>query len=252
MKRYFLEIAYNGTHYHGWQYQPNAISVQQKMNEALSTLLNEPINCMGCGRTDTGVHASQFYLHFDAATEPTDNFVFKMNRFLPNDIAVKRMIDVPNNAHSRFDAKYRAYNYHININKSPFLENLSNHFFLGDQLDFKKMQFAFSMLEKHNDFAAFQKKNESKTSICSIYKTEMVYDEAEKKIRIHIAANRFLRGMVRLIVGGLLTLGQNRISITDWEAALKHQTPLPKTLSAPACGLYLSEVRYDYVLETRQ
>jgi len=247
MKRYFLEIAYDGTNYHGWQYQPNAISVQQVVNEALSTLLNEPIKCMGCGRTDTGVHASQFYLHFDAANKPTDNFIFKLNRYLPHDIAVKRIIDVPSNAHSRFDAKYRAYDYYIHFDKNPFLEHLSYNFFLGRELDIALMNNAIEMVAQSNDFAAFQRKNESKTSICHIYKAEMNYDEVGKKIHIHIAANRFLRGMIRLIVGGLLRLGQHRISMAEWEAALKQQKPLIKALSAPACGLYLSVVKYDFI-----
>ncbi len=245
--RFFLEIAYNGTNYHGWQVQPNADTVQARMNYVLSNLLREEIYCVGCGRTDAGVHASQFYLHFDCQNHPPENFVFRLNRFLYKDIAVKRIIMVSNDAHTRFNATYRAYDYYIHFQKDPFLNDLSYYYQHFNKLDLQAMEEAFNYLKEVEDFASFQKKNESVTSLCQIFKTELHLDQNEKKLRIHIAANRFLRGMIRLIVGALFVIGEGKTDIDTFKQIVSQKGILPYNRSAPACGLYLSDVRYDFI-----
>jgi len=177
-KRFFLEISYKGTDYCGWQVQPNQVTIQQKVNEALSTILNEPIMCLGCGRTDSGVHASQFFLHF-APTKPIpEKFVFRLNKFLPSDIAVKRLIiNVPEDAHARFDATYRAYDYYAHFNKSPFLYQ-SSFFFPWLPLDVESMNTAAQLLLQYEDFRMFCKSgHSSKTTLCQIFKAELHIDD---------------------------------------------------------------------------
>lgn len=249
MKRYFLEISYNGTAYCGWQVQPNGVSVQGTVNQALSTILNEPIHCVGCGRTDAGVHASQFFLHFNANNELPKLFDLRMNRFLPKDIAVHRVItELPEKAHTRFDATYRAYDYYIHFFKNPFKDELSWHY-NWLPLNFEAMRQAADLLLQYEDFEMFCKTGGSnKTTLCTIFKTELVLDEDGKGLRFHIAANRFLRGMVRRIVGILMAVGKEKISIEALKAVMDKEAKFPFHPSAPPQGLYLSEVKYDYIL----
>ena len=207
-QRYFLEIAYHGKNYIGWQVQPTGISVQAKINEAMSLFLRETVNVVGCGRTDTGVHASTFFLHFDADTPLPDDLMNRLNRFLPPDIAVKRLItQIPANTHARFDAIYRAYDYHIHFNKNPFLTEFS-FFFPWRPLNMEVIQQAIELLPQYTDFRMFCKTGAgSKTTLCNLYKAEMHLNETNGTLRFHIAANRFLRGMVRRM--GLRDLGTN-------------------------------------------
>lgn len=245
--RFFVEIAYNGTNYHGWQIQPNGDTVQERINDILSKLHGETINCVGCGRTDAGVHASKFYLHFDAQTPAHDNFVYKLNRMLPKDICVRKIIPVTDTQHARFDAFYRAYDYYIHFEKSPFLENLSHYYKYAYDLDFEKMQEAFSFLAEVKDFTSLCKKSDTKTNICQIYETNLIIDKTAKTIQIHIAANRFLRGMIRLIVGSLLAVGEGKVDIPTYKEHILAKKILPYNNSVLACGLYLSDVRYPFL-----
>ena len=249
-KRYFLEIAYRGTKYHGWQVQPKQVTVQKMVDHTLSTVFNEPIHVQGCGRTDTGVHASQFFLHFDATKAIPDNFLYRSNKFLPKDIAIKRLIsDVPADAHARFDATYRAYHYFVHFQKDPFLFDQS-FFFPWRPLDFETMQQAAKMLLDYNEFRMFCKSgHSSKTTLCNIFETQFTMDEANNRLVFKIAANRFLRGMVRRVMGCLLMMGKGKITMTEFKDVMDNQKPQFENMniSVPPQGLFLSEVRYNYL-----
>lgn len=249
-KRYFLEIAYNGENYYGWQMQPNAVSVQSTIDNALSVICNQQIRSLGCGRTDSGVHASQFFLHFDGPEGLPENFLYRINKFLPKDIAIVRLIDdVPADAHARYHATYRAYTYHIHFNKDPYLFQ-SSFFYPWEGLDITLMRKAADLLLNYSEFPMFCKtKGNNKTFTCLLYKTEIVVDKKLGRLKFHIAANRFLRGMVRRIVGCLLMIGQKKISIEEFVQVMESQgANFPSAnMSAPPQGLYLVEVRYPYI-----
>lgn len=252
MPRYFIELAYNGKPYHGWQLQQNSLSVQAVLENALSKLLRTTIATIGCGRTDTGVHASQYYAHFDIENEIDDAmFLFKLNRVLDEHIAVKRLIaDIPPTAHARFDATYRAYDYYLHFQKNPFKDNFSYYYAWLSLLDIGAMQQAAAILLRYNDFPMFCKTGGgAKTTLCSIYESVLSFDEATQTMRFHIAANRFLRGMIRLIVGALIMVGRGKMSIMEFEQTLENKDFrfAKLNISAPPQGLFLSEVRYPYI-----
>jgi len=241
--RYFLELAYDGATFVGWQVQPNKTTVQSTIDHALSTIFNEPIQSVGCGRTDSGVHASKFFLHFEATKPMPNKIVFRLNSFLPKTIAIYRIFQ--SGKHARYDATYRAYDYFIHFDKNPFLETHS-FFFRWLPLDFEKMRQAAMFLPNYLEFAPFEKsKSDSKTSICHIYKSQLTIDEQAGRMHYHIAANRFLRGMVRRVVGALLMVGKEKISLQEFQEVLQTQGSFNINKSAPAQGLYLCEVRYD-------
>ncbi|SDW32767.1 tRNA pseudouridine38-40 synthase [Flavobacterium degerlachei] len=243
--RYFIKLAYNGTQYHGWQYQPNASSVQETMNKAVSTLLNTDINLMGAGRTDTGVHAKVMYAHFDfeASIEIT-KLVHKLNSYLPKDIVVYDIIPVADEAHTRFDATKRTYEYHINTFKDPFLQELSWYF--HQKLDVDLMNEAAKILFKHTDFQCFSKVNtDVNTFDCTIF--EAHWKQENNKLVFTISANRFLRNMVRSIVGTLVNIGLHKITLNDFNAIIEGKNRDKAGFSVPAHGLYLTEIDYDYL-----
>ena len=243
--RYFIKLAYNGTHYHGWQYQPNASSVQETMNKAVSTLLNTEINLMGAGRTDTGVHAKEMYAHFDFdKVFEVANLVHKLNSFLPKDITVYDIIPVLNEAHTRFDALKRTYEYHINTFKDPFLQEQSWYF--HQSLDVNLMNEAAQLLFNHTDFQCFSKVNtDVNTFDCTIF--EAFWKQENDKLIFTISANRFLRNMVRAIVGTLVNIGLHKITLTDFENIIKSKNRDKAGFSVPAHGLYLTKIEYDYL-----
>jgi len=249
-RRFFLEIAYHGKNYVGWQIQPNGMSVQAQIIYALNLLLRDSVTVLGCGRTDTGVHARQFFLHVDTVQPLPEDLVGRLNRLLPADIAVKRLItEVPQDAHARFDATYRAYDYHIHFDKNPFLTEYS-FFFPWNPLNLEVMQKAVDLLPQYTDFRMFCKSGAgSKTTICNVFKAELVIDEANRTLRFHIAANRFLRGMVRRIVGCLLFMGKEKITFEEFEEVMnQRKKQFPKmNISVPPQGLFLTEVRYPYI-----
>jgi tRNA pseudouridine38-40 synthase len=243
--RYFIKLAYNGTLYHGWQYQPNASSVQETMNKAVSTLLNSEISIMGAGRTDTGVHAKEMYAHFDFET-PFDipTLVHKLNSFLPKDIAVYDIIAVQDEAHARFDALKRTYEYHINIFKDPFLQEQSWYF--HQKLDVVLMNEAAKLLFNHIDFQCFSKVNtDVNTFDCTIF--EASWKQNSNQLIFTISANRFLRNMVRSIVGTLVNVGLNKITLDDFNTIIVNKNRDKAGFSVPAHGLYLTEIEYDYI-----
>jgi tRNA pseudouridine38-40 synthase len=243
--RYFIKLAYNGSLYHGWQYQPNALSIQETMNKAISTLLNSEISIMGAGRTDTGVHAKTMYAHFDFDTFfDIPSLVYKLNSFLPKDIAVHDIITVANEAHARFDASKRTYEYHINTFKDPFLQEQSWYF--HQKLDIELMNEAAMLLFNHHDFQCFSKVNtDVNTFDCTIF--EAGWKQNNNKLIFTISANRFLRNMVRSIVGTLLNVGLHKITLDDFNTIIVYKNRDKAGFSVPAHGLYLTEIEYDYL-----
>lgn len=249
-KRFFLEIAYDGTAYHGWQVQPNAISVQEKLNQALFTFLREEVETIGAGRTDTGVHAKQLYVHFDSANEVLSNNPYKaiaaINALLPYDISVQRIIPVEYDAHARFDAIERSYEYHAHLHKNPFLINRS--WLLRDAPDVNKMNEAAKLLLGTKDFACFSKSNTQVfTTICTI--AEARWEQNGEHFVFHITADRFLRNMVRAIVGTLLEIGLKGKPISYLQEVLESKNRSKAGVSVPAHGLYLTRVIYPYIQE---
>ncbi len=243
--RYFIKLAYNGTQYHGWQCQPNASSVQETLNKAVSVILNSEINLMGAGRTDTGVHATEMYAHFDFE-KPFDlkSIVHKLNSYLPKDIVVYAVIPVPDEAHARFDATKRTYEYHINTFKDAFLQDGSWYF--HKKLDLDSMNEASKLLFNHTDFQCFSKVNtDVNTFDCTIF--EAYWQQKDNQIVFTISANRFLRNMVRAIVGTLINVGLHKISLDDFNEIIKSKNREKAGFSVPAHGLYLTKIEYDYL-----
>lgn len=243
--RYFIQLAYNGTHYHGWQYQPNASSVQETLNKAFSVVLNTEIHLTGAGRTDTGVHAKEMYAHFDLDM-PFDipNLVHKLNSFLPKDIVIYAVFPVSDEAHTRFDATKRTYEYHINTFKNPFSQEQSWYF--HQPLDVKLMNEAAQLLLNHTDFQCFSKVNtDVNTFDCTVF--EAYWKQEKDSLIFTISANRFLRNMVRAIVGTLVNIGLHKITLADFEAIIESKNRDKAGFSVPAHGLYLTKIEYDYL-----
>jgi tRNA pseudouridine38-40 synthase len=241
--RYFLEIAYKGTNYAGWQKQPNAIGVQQVMEDVLSTILRHPIEVVGCGRTDAGVHASQFIMHFDSRNHPEERFIRQLNALLPQDIAALSFRQVGQDAHARFDALERSYEYRVIKRKSPFLQDLAFLYHDHKRLNFDTLNRAASIILEYDSFFPFCKtRSDAKTMHCKILRSAWV--EEQEMLIFHISANRFLRGMVRLIVGMCINVCNGEISLDEVRSALDEQRRLSRDWSVPACGLFLTSIRY--------
>jgi tRNA pseudouridine38-40 synthase len=241
--RYFFTIAYKGTQYHGWQRQPNAIGVQQKIEDVFSTILDQEIGIVGSGRTDRGVHASTQVFHCDLSEDQMDanQLLFKANKMLPKDVALKNVRQVKDEAHARFDATSRAYQYHIITEKNPFA--VDQAYFFTHDLSIEKMNLAAEKLLNYKDFESFSKvKTDVYTFNCDIF--EAIWKQEQESLVFHIKANRFLRGMVRAIVGTLLDVGQNKTSIEDFENILKLKDRKAAGRAVPANGLFLTEVNY--------
>ncbi len=250
LSRYFIEIAFDGTDFHGWQIQQNAITVQQVLNEALTIALRQPVETTGCGRTDTGVHAKQLFAHFDFPTAlplqfTGDKLVKTLNSLLPYSIAVRRVISVDRERHARFDAQERSYQYHIHFNKDPFKVEYS--WLLRDKPNMELMNKAAMMLAEFKDFSCFSKSNtQTFTNNCHIIKAE--WQEVDGGMVFHISADRFLRNMVRAIVGTLIQVGRREIKPEEIRNIIESKNRCNAGASVPACGLYLTEVKYPYEL----
>ena len=244
--RYFIHLAYNGTRFHGWQIQPNATSVQENLNKAFSVLLQTEINLMGAGRTDTGVHAREMYAHFDSDTSfDITTFVHKLNSFLPKDIVIYDIIPVHDDAHSRFDATKRTYEYHIHQFKNPFIDELSWYF--HQPLDIDLMNQASQLLFNYTDFECFSKVNtDVNTFDCTIFEAYWKRGKNDQLV-FTISANRFLRNMVRSIVGTLINVGLHKITLDDFTKIIESKSREKAGFSVPAHGLYLTKIEYDYI-----
>ena len=239
MPRYFIELAYKGTAYSGFQVQENANTVQAEMEKAFKTLHRSPVQLTGSSRTDAGVHALQNFFHFDYEEGVHPQFVYKMNALLPQDVVVRRVIPMPSSAHCRFDALSRQYTYHIHRFKDPFRRSTS--LFYPYELDLELIQQASELLKGQTNFFAFSKTNtQVKNFNCTILQTGWI--EKGETVLYTIEANRFLRGMVRAIVGTLLKIGRHKLSLLEFENLFKEER---KTgYSVPAHGLFLSKVNY--------
>jgi tRNA pseudouridine38-40 synthase len=259
--RYFVELSYSGTNYRGWQRQPDAPSVQQTLEEALSRLTGAPIEVTGAGRTDTGVHAAHYVAHFDLASEPDSDFLYHANAILPPDIALKRIWRVADDAHARFDATEREYTYYITPTKDPF--RTSTAWYYSVPLDIEAMNRAAAYLLSVSDFTSFAKLGGgNKTNICHV--TKAVWEEfattspslcegtppshgGERPphiVTFVIRSDRFLRNMVRAIVGTLVDVGRGKISVDDFIAIVDSRNLSRSSGGAPAHGLFLTDIKY--------
>jgi tRNA pseudouridine38-40 synthase len=240
--RFFIELSYNGKAYHGWQNQPNAITVQEVVEGALSTLLKEDISIVGAGRTDTGVHALQMFAHFDYNHAiDCEQLQFKMNAFLPRDISVHNIFNVVHDAHARFDAKSRTYIYKLTSKKNAF--SFDGTCYVKQQLDLNKMNEAAKYLYTYKNFKSFSRSNtDVKTYNCDIKKA--VWEERNDEYVFTIQADRFLRNMVRAIVGTLLDIGKGKMKVDQFKTIIESEDRVNAGASAPAHALYLSRIEY--------
>jgi tRNA pseudouridine38-40 synthase len=247
LKRYFFHTGYNGHNYRGWQRQLKAVNIQEVIETTLSQMLKYPITAVGCGRTDAQVHASQFFFHVDIKEEWDYDILFRVNKMLPDDIAIFEIIPVEDLAHARFDATQRTYDYFIHTYKDPFLTNLSS-FYLERSLNLDEMKRAVMLLCRYNDYRALCKTPSSyKTTICNVTSATLFADAYGDKIRFRISANRFLGRMIRIIVAKLLDIGRGELSVDEFENYLA--SGLTPKIIEPAYpqGLYLSKVIYPYL-----
>ncbi len=246
---YFILLSFDGTRYCGWQIQKNATSVQETIDKALSTLLREPIRTVGAGRTDTGVHARRFYAHFDTSAILTNEHiaqtVYKMNRILPPDIAIQGIFPVNPDAHARFDAISRTYQYFICTQKDPFYHRKA--WLMEPKLDIQTMQRAADLLPKFEDFSSFAKSNsQTKTNRCKVFHAR--WTSQDHLLVFEIKADRFLRNMVRAITGTLVDIGLGKIDMNDFAGIIEAQDRRKAGYSAPGHGLYLVDIEYPYEL----
>ena len=241
--RYFIELSYHGKHYHGWQKQANEISVQETIEKALSILLKEKISVIGCGRTDAGVHARQFFLHFDIEKQlDKEKLKYKLNSFLPEDIGIFQVLGVNDEAHARFNAISRSYQYRISLDKNVFENDLSLYIYQTD-LNTKKMDEAAALLMNYTDFKCFSRsKTDVKTYDCKII--EAYWKTDGQHLEFFITANRFLRNMVRAIVGTLLEVGKGRMTLDEFKNVIESRDRERAGASVKAKGLYLTRVIY--------
>ena len=239
--RFFIELSYNGSAYHGWQRQPNAISVQQVLEESLSTILQETIVVFGAGRTDAGVHASQMFAHFDVDRQLPEALVFKLNSLLPVDIAVHDLFEVKEDAHARFNAQSRSYIYKISVRKNVF--NTHFAFSFHKDLNIGRMNEACKILFQYKDFQCFSKSNtDVKTYHCKIMEAQWYVKDDE--LHFQITADRFLRNMVRAIVGTLIEIGVGKLDVEDLHKIITSKDRSEAGFSVPAHGLYLTDISY--------
>ena len=245
--RYFLHIAYDGTHYCGWQRQTSALSVQEVIEETLKKIFKKEITVWGCGRTDSGVHASQYFLHINLEDNFDFDLAFRLNKNLPDDIAVYDVLPMQKGQHTRFDATSRTYDYFINFYKDPFLKKYCSEYLLQD-LDFEAMQKAAALIMQFNDFKSICRQPDLyNNTICDVMHAQLFISSYKKRMRFTITANRFLRGMVRLCVAFLLKIGERKMSLEEFENMLKGEIVYPMNVTALPNGLFLSKVVYPYL-----
>ena len=246
--RYFARIAYRGTNYCGWQRQPPQPSVQETIEKALSTILRQEIAITGCGRTDTGVHASEYYIHFDFEGDFPKGFLSRLNKYLPSDIVFYEIIPLDHPGHARFDATNRSYAYYLGKHKDPFNTETVYHFPFMEQLDADLLNEAAKLLLNYESFFPFCKtKSDVKTMDCQLTVSHWEWNAAQEQWIYHISANRFLRGMVRLIVGMCLNVAMRKLRLEEVQKALEEQSRLRKSWSVPPNGLFLTEIKYPFI-----
>ncbi len=243
MQRYFIQLSYDGTNYHGWQIQPNGITVQEVLGKVLSTISREKVSLTGAGRTDTGVHASFFVAHFDSENENlcSQRIIYSINCMLPHDIAVQNIYKVRPEAHARFDALSRSYEYYLSKSKDPFTRFYSDK--QSIKPDLLKMNEAAAKLYNYSDFTSFSRLgSDVKTNNCKIY--EARWSDQGNRLVFSIKADRFLRNMVRAIVGTLLEVGWNKLTVEGFPKIIEMKYRGAAGASAPAKGLFLTDIIY--------
>lgn len=243
VKRYFITFSYDGTNYHGWQVQPNGISVQGELQRVLSTLLRQEIAITGAGRTDAGVHARKMVAHFDYdGVVDCEQLAYKMNRMLPQDISVSKIDEVSTDMHARFSATERTYHYYIHTRKDPFQRAYSCY--IHYPLDFELMNRAGKILTGYDDFGAFCKAHSDvKTTLCRVTRAEWI-QTGDTTWYFEITANRFLRNMVRAVVGTLIDVGRGRLTLEEFRSVIEGKHRSDAGESMPGNALFLEDVKY--------
>ena len=247
--RYFLHLAYDGTNFHGWQIQLNAISIQAVIKEALEKILNIPINLVGCGRTDTGVHATQYYAHFDCTKPLPDRFVMKLNAVLPGAIAIYECIPVERNAHARLHAIERSYEYFLHTRKNPFSRNYSYEF-LYYPLRWDLIHEATALIPTYNEFKPMIKMDKENPVYTSTVKEAVWEQVSEHQWKFKITANRFLYNMIRRIVGTMVLIGREQLTLEEFKRVMDEQAEFKNIKLAPSNGLHLNRVVYLFIKNT--
>jgi len=245
LNRYFLRLAYNGTRYHGWQHQNNALSIQQTLEESMSMMLRYSVKLTGAGRTDTGVHAKEYFAHFNSERTirkaDLQKLIFKLNSYLDPDIVIYDIFPVSNHTHARFTASSRTYKYFVTTRKNPF-RNLITYYLFG-KIDVDLMNRGADIIRQYKDFTSFSKVDtDTKTNICKIY--QAIWEWEGEELVFTITANRFLRNMVRSIVGTLLDIGTGKMSLNDLKKVIESRNRANAGDSVPACGLFLYSINY--------
>lgn len=245
--RYFVHISYNGINYRGWQRQKEVVGVREVFETNLERVLKEPIECIGCGRTDALVHASQFFFHFDVQKEWDFDLLFRLNKMLPRDISVFDIIRVEDKQHARYDAVSRTYDYFIHTYKDSFLNERSS-LYLERNLDLDKMNQAVKLIPKYSDFYSFCLAPQKQPgTVCRISSAKLFSDHNVDRLRFQITSNRFLRGMIRIIIRRLLDIGTGKLSVEEFEYLLMNRIDNTDTKPAYPQGLYLTKVTYPYL-----
>lgn len=245
--RYFFHIGYNGSNYRGWQRQRGVVTIQQIFEENLQQVLKIPVICLGCGRTDALVHANQYFFHIDVETTWKFDLLARLNKMLPRDIAVFDIIKVEDNAHAQFDAISRTYDYYIHTYKDPFFNELSA-LYLEKDIELTKMQQAADLIKKYNNYKVLcLTPDKHTTTICNITTAQLYSDKKGDKIRFQISSNRFLKGMVRILIRKLLDVGTGKLSIDEFENILISPKVATSYKLAFPQGLYLSKVTYPFL-----
>ena len=242
--RYFIKLSYKGTNYHGWQYQPNAVTIQEELEKVFSLLLKTEIKLTGAGRTDSGVHALNYIAHIDLENQipEIDKLILKGNSFLNEDIVIHDIFRVKEDVHSRFSPTSRTYEYRTHFQKNPFLKDLSYYIYAA-KFDFEKMNKAAKLLFEYLDFTSFSKLHtDTKTNNCKIMKAEWI--KREGQMIFVIEADRFLRNMVRAITGTLLEVGKEKMDIETFRKVIESKNRSNAGVSVPAHGLFLTEIKY--------
>lgn len=245
--RYFFHIGYHGRRYNGWQKHAGVLGVQEVIENALSRLLKAPTAIVGCGRTDTGVHAGQFFFHTDVAQEWDFDLFFRLNKLLPDDIAIFDIIPMQGQPHARFDAVRRTYDYYIHTYKDPFLSGFSS-LYPERNLNLDEMKAAVALLPQYTDYRAFCKSPDRiEHTLCYVTDACLFADANGDKLRFHISANRYLSKMIRIIIGRLLEIGRGELGVDEFEYHLANKITPKSIIPAHPQGLYLSKVTYPYL-----
>ena len=243
--RYFIDLSYNGHAYVGWQRQPNGVSIQEVLEDTIALMLQEPVQITGCGRTDSGVHARHYIAHLDLQGDLPDRMIQRLNRMLPHDIVLHQFYQVAEDAHARFDATRRSYRYYLSLGKDPFSPHMAWHYPHTHLVDTIHMQEAAALLLNYHDYAPFVKSNhDAETTLCDLYSSNWTFED-EQWI-YHVEANRFLRGMVRLIVGMCLEVGQGKLPMEEVIASFNEKRQVSRAWSVPPDGLYLDRIDYPH------